>query len=184
MRVTLALDQDATRDNLHKLVDKVATEAAYHAGSLQKTTVRLTKVQTFAGSTMVADYRLAYEQSPTTGRSRLTSLKLCTGASVCLPATTFGWQSGTTTPTVVTNPGGQNGTLSGHRPYVGDFNGDGVTDIMWDKGGSSSIPSSTGTRVLWTGTAAGSFTVTANFAGQDGTLSGYTPAIVDFNRDG
>jgi hypothetical protein len=141
-------------------------------------------VQTFTGSTMVADYRLAYEQSPVTARSRLTSVTLCTGSGACLPATTFSWQNGTTTPTVVTNPGGQNGTLSGHRPYLGDFNGDGLTDIMWDKGGSSSVPSSTGTRVLWTGTAAGSFTVTSNFAGQDGTLSGYAPAIADFNRDG
>jgi hypothetical protein len=141
-------------------------------------------VQTFTGSTMVADYRLAYEQSPVTARSRLTSVTLCTGAGACLPATTFSWQNGTTTPTVVSNPGGQNGTLSAHRPYLGDFNGDGLTDILWDKGGSTSTPTSTGTRVLWTGTAAGSFTVTANFAGQDGTLLGYAPALADFNRDG
>src|SRR5262249_26211124 len=50
---------------------------AWHVGSLMKTTVRLSKVQTFAGSTMVADYRLAYAQSPTTGRSRVTSVTLC-----------------------------------------------------------------------------------------------------------
>ena len=56
-----------------------------------------------------------------------------------------------------TNVAGQNGSLSGHRPYVADFNGDGLTDIMWDA--ENQTPStSTGTRrILWTGTGGGSF---------------------------
>lgn len=33
----------------------------YHAGSLIKTTVRLTKIQTYSGSSLVGDYRLAYQ---------------------------------------------------------------------------------------------------------------------------
>jgi hypothetical protein len=158
---------------------------AYHLGSLQKTTVRLAKVQTYAGETMVADYHLAYEQSPTTGRSRLTSLTLCTGAGACLPATTFAWQSGSNHwPSAISNVAGQNGQLAGYRPYLADFNGDGRPDIMWDKRDSSSTPGSTGTRVLWTATGAGSFTVTSNFANQNGTLSQFIPVIADFNRDG
>ncbi len=157
---------------------------AYHAGSLRKTTVRLSKVQTYAGAAMVADYRLAYAQGSATGRSQLTSVTLCDGAgSACLPATTFAWQSGTTATTTITNIAGQNGTLSGYRPYVADFNGDGLADIMWDAE-SQTPATSTGTRVLWTGTGGGDFTVTSNFAGQDGQLSGYVPVIADFNRDG
>jgi hypothetical protein len=39
---------------------------AYHLGSLQRTTALLTDVQTYQGSTLVADYKLAYEQSPIT----------------------------------------------------------------------------------------------------------------------
>ena len=48
---------------------------AYHAGSLRKTTVRLSNVQTYAGAAMVADYRLAYAQGSTTNRSQLTSAR-------------------------------------------------------------------------------------------------------------
>lgn len=154
---------------------------AYQVGSLQQTTVRLINVQTYADSAMVADYRLAYTQGSSTNRSQLTSVTLCDGAgSTCLPATTFTWQSGTATAT--TNVASANGTLSGYRPYVGDFNGDGIADVMWDA--ENLTPStSTGTRVLWTGTG-GNFTSTSNFAGQNGQLSGYAPVIADYNRDG
>jgi hypothetical protein len=158
--------------------------AGYHLGSLQKTTVRLAKVQTYAGSALVADYQLAYEQSPITNRSRLTSVALCTGGGACLPATTFGWTKGTLTPTVMTNVANADGQLAGYRPYFGDFNGDGRTDIMWDKGSSATRLGSAGTRVLWTATGSASFTVASNFAGQDGTLADYAPLVADFNRDG
>jgi hypothetical protein len=132
---------------------------------------------------MVADYRLAYAQGSSTNRSQLTSITLCDGGGTCLPATTFGWQHGTMAVTTTPNVAGQNNTLSGYRPYAADFNGDGITDILWDA--ENQTPStSTGTRVLWTGTGNGGFTVSGNFAGQDGQLSGYTPVIADFNRDG
>ena len=49
----------------------------YRAGSLINTTVRLANIQTYAGSALVADYRLAYEQGSSTGRSRLSTLTLC-----------------------------------------------------------------------------------------------------------
>ena len=155
----------------------------YQAGSLRQITVRLTNVQTYAGASMVADYRLAYAQGSSTNRSQLTSVTLCDGSGAnCLPATTFTWQNGTTNVSVTSNVASQNGTLAGYRPYVGDFNGDGIADVMWDAE-YASWPISSGTRVLWTGTGT-SFTVTSNFAGRNGQLFGYTPMIADFNRDG
>lgn len=156
----------------------------YHAGSLIKTTVRLANVQTYAGANLVADYRLAYQIGSATGRSQLASVKLCDGSGACLPATTFGWQNGTITPTVIANAGGQNGTLAGYRSYVTDFNGDGLADILWDSSSSATLATSSGTRVSWTGTGGGNFTVNGNFAGQNGKLSGYVPIPADFNRDG
>ena len=155
----------------------------YHAGSLLKTTVRLTNVQTYAGSTLVGDYRLAYQQGSATGRSQLASIALCEGAGNCLPATNFTWQNGTTNLTVVANVAGQNGTLAGSRPYLGDFNGDGLPDILWDAEALAST-ASTGTRVLWSASGAGNFGITSNVAGQNGTLSGYSPFPGNFNRDG
>jgi hypothetical protein len=156
----------------------------YRVGSLLKTTVRLTNLQTYAGANLVADYRLAYQQGTSSGRSQLASVTLCDGASTCLPATTFGWQNGGGAVTVTSNVAGQNGTLVGSRPYVGDFNGDGQPDVLWDASTSTSSPTSSGTRVLWTNAGSGGFTVNNNAAGQNGTLSNYAPIIADFNRDG
>jgi hypothetical protein len=155
----------------------------YHAGSLIKTTVRLANVQTYSGSSLVADYRLAYQQGSATGRSQIASVTLCDGSSNCLPATSFTWQNGTTTPTVTANTAGQNGTSVGSRAYLVDFDGNGLTDVLWDAEPDGYWISS-GTRVLWAATGAGSFAVTSNFASANGTLSGYSPVVADFNRDG
>lgn len=154
----------------------------YHAGSLMKTTVRLANVQTYSGSSLVGDYRIAYQQGSATGRSQLTSVTLCDGTANCLPATTFAWQNGSLTSSVTANVASQNGALSGSRPYLGDFNGDGLPDIMWDAQDSSFT--SSGTRVLWTNAGAGGFTINGNFVSQNGALLGYTPVVADFNRDG
>jgi hypothetical protein len=274
----------------------------YQAGSLVRTTVLLTDVKTYSGTTLVADYQLAYAQSTSTGRSRITSIKLCASDGSCLPATTLTWQDGANQPTlinnnlenengygfqkalvcdfgtgmgdilwqdvprqesgtppylwlnngtnsavnggnptfsnpptaqipsaladsqgafcgdftgvgynsvlwdvsedsygrssgtrtlwlnsstgitVVTNVAGQNGTLSGYRPYIGDFNGDGRADILWDQ--EDAYGRSSGKRVLWISNGDGTFTITTNLNGADGTLSGYRPLLGDFNGDG
>ena len=147
----------------------------YHAGSLIQTTVRLTDVQTYAGSTFVADYRLAYQQGSATGRSQLASVTLCDGSGNCLPATTFTWQNGTTTPVVNNNVGGQNGiSLPPARPYLADFNGDGMTDIMWDKSRTTSGDCTAGIQALWTSNGGANFSANNNFNSQyEGAISGY-----------
>jgi Insecticide toxin TcdB middle/N-terminal region/FG-GAP-like repeat/Salmonella virulence plasmid 65kDa B protein len=158
----------------------------YQAGSLMQTTQRLTDVQTYAGSTLVADYQLLYQQGSATGRSQLQKVTLCGAGGVCLPATTFTWQNGTTTPTVISNVAGADHTLVGSRPYLADFNGTGRTGILWDDGGNPTLPWSSGaaTRVLWSFTGASTVTPTSNFAGIDGNFAGYVPVVGDFNRDG
>src|SRR5205807_1899544 len=64
---------------------------AYHAGSLLKTTVRLTDIKTYAGATLVADYQLTYQQSAATQNSQITKITLCAGDGSCMPATNFTW---------------------------------------------------------------------------------------------
>jgi hypothetical protein len=176
--------------------DRSDKSTGYHAGSIIKSTVRMSKVQTFAGSTMVADYRLAYAQGTSTGRSQLTSVTLCDGAGSCLPATTFTWQNGTTNFTVTSNVGGQDGTLVNYRPYIADFNGDGVADVFWDSSDDGSRLSSSGNHVMWTNIGGGNFQVTTNWLGQNGTTvstspdncsdsyNHWMPMLGDFNRDG
>jgi len=99
----------------------------YHAGSLTRTTVRLTNIQTFTGSALVANYVLAYEQGPGSLRSRITSVSLCEG-TICL-ATTFVWTNGGTgtftqfNQTLPVN-------IAGWTSFMGDFNADGKADFI------------------------------------------------------
>ena len=124
----------------------------YQAGSLTKTTLRLAKVQTYAGANLVGEYRLAYEQGSATGRSRLTGVTLCDGASNCLPASTFTWQdssfafsssfhaTGNGFNTSVNAAGGgfgggylgdrYSGVPNGPGLIALDLNGDGKTDFL------------------------------------------------------
>lgn len=155
----------------------------YQAGSLMQTTVRLTDVQTYAQGQLVRDYKLTYQQGSATGRSQVASVSVCGGDGTCLAPTTFTWQNGSITPTVNNNVGNQNGQLAGARPYLGNFTGSGLTSIMWDVSGSATIPMSNGTRELWSFDN-NQFAVNTNFAGQNGAVSGDTPIVADFNRDG
>ena len=107
----------------------------YQAGSLSQTTVLLIDVKTFAGASLVADYKLSFQQSPSTQRSELNTISICAADGSCLPATSVGWQSGAGSGTFV----GQTQTLpngwafaANHKyiPVVGDFNGDGKTDYL------------------------------------------------------
>jgi hypothetical protein len=177
--------------------DRPDKSTGYHAGAMVKATVRMSAVQTYAGSSLVADYRLAYQTGSATGRSQLASVTLCDGSGTCLPATSFTWQNGTMNYSVVSNVGGQDGTLSTYNPYIADFNGDGLPDVFWDAGHGSSYSSSAGNHALWTNTGNGTFQATSNWLGQDGTTASsgigrgctagwevYYPMVADFNRDG
>jgi RHS repeat-associated protein len=66
------------------------TMIAYQAGSFIKTNTLLTNVKTYAGASLVADYRLAYQQSASTNASEITSVTLCDAGGNCLPSTRFG----------------------------------------------------------------------------------------------
>jgi hypothetical protein len=74
------------------------------------------------------------------------------------------------------------GGITGYTPYLGDFNGDGNMDIMWDLPDSSGR--SSGTRQLWLSTGNGGFVINSNPGGLNGQMSGYVPTIADFNGDG
>lgn len=70
------------------------TPPRYEAGSVMKNMQRLSRVLSYAGTRLVRDYRLVYDNSGAAGRSRLASTQECGTDGVCLPATQFTWQNG------------------------------------------------------------------------------------------
>jgi hypothetical protein len=102
----------------------------YEGGSLFRTSVLMTNIQTYVGGSLVRDYRLTYETGSVTGRSRLTSITECAGTS-CMPSNTFGWQDtilGFSDPANWVSHGGQ---YSGGRVHYADVNGDGKADLIY-----------------------------------------------------
>src|SRR5579872_1786304 len=160
----------------------------YQSGSLSQTTVRLTDVKTFAGTSVVADYKLAYQQSTATQSSLLSSVTLCGGDGSCLPATNVSWQSGGT--------GFSNGAVNSGNGFVSDtatndpglipldLNGDGKTDFvqLWNNSGHLTL-------ITYLSKGDGTFTA-GSFdcpsSGFDSTGSGLGPGIfmADLNGDG
>ncbi|WP_198043908.1 FG-GAP-like repeat-containing protein [Janthinobacterium sp. 1_2014MBL_MicDiv] len=126
----------------------------YQAGTTLKTTVRLSNIETYSGSSRVMDFRLKYGNY--FSMSRLESITQCNGAGVeCLPATTFGWitnraltplseewlKEGTALNTgepamweeIPQNGAGQPNApiFEGGRSFlIGDINGDGKIDLI------------------------------------------------------
>jgi hypothetical protein len=154
---------------------------AYQAGSLINTTVRLTDVKTYAGSSLVADYTLTYAQGADTGRSHLTSIALCVDSGVtCLPATNLSWTDDSPgTFTTASNLSLPNS--NGWTPYLGDFNGDGKTDILWCNANSAWGNSCTNPSVFWFSNGDGTFTTASTLAPPG---NGWLPFLGDFNGDG
>ncbi|MGJ4961326.1 FG-GAP-like repeat-containing protein [Bradyrhizobium sp. HKCCYLRH3061] len=173
--------------------------AGYEAGSVVRTTVLMTNVRTFTGSTQIADYRLTYGQSAATSRSRLASVQVCDSSSSsasCLPATTFGWQLGESTfqAPIGGNPSTGAGQINswnwGQGYYIstsGDVNGDGKGDAVLV------APTASGLYVYsLIGTGSGTFNlVGGNQSNGSGTINNwnwgtgmYTTGLADLNGDG
>lgn len=179
----------------------------YHAGSLQKTTVRLTDVKTYEGANLVSDYKLSYDVSIATSRSLMTSVRLCSdvAGTSCLPATTYAYlatayaNGGYGGYTMNNNPASANGTLSGYQAYSGDVNGDGISDVIWahtDTSGQADAlssylrPATNGIRI-WLGQRDGGLSLVSDPGLNTPTgnpissyLQGYKLYPVDLDADG
>jgi Salmonella virulence plasmid 65kDa B protein len=121
----------------------------YQAGSLQQTTVLLTDVKTYNGTTEVFDYKLAYTAaSSNASHDELASVTQCDGSSNCLAPTTFGWQG---SRDVLTMTGTANSLAQGFTLLSGDFNADGLTDALVNN------PSCPTGGVIYSGSQAGTY---------------------------
>ncbi|RCX31658.1 RHS repeat-associated core domain-containing protein [Thioalbus denitrificans] len=70
------------------------TTFGYALGYRREQNVRLASVQMRVDGVLAREYRLSYEQSAITGRSRIRSVRECGMEGGCLPALEFTWQEG------------------------------------------------------------------------------------------
>jgi RHS repeat-associated protein len=139
----------------------------YQAGALMQLTVLLTDIKTYVGSSMVFDYKLGYKLAASGAyHDELQTVTQYDSAGHNLPAVTIGWQGGVGLPSMTTinyNAGsvGNFGPSPGFTSmqmsaglFPGDFNGDGITDVVgpWN--------SSCSGVAIWLGSGGGNFTTT------------------------
>ncbi|MDJ0947184.1 MAG: FG-GAP-like repeat-containing protein, partial [Kiloniellales bacterium] len=110
--------------------------SGYLGGSVLNTTERLRRIETWTDGALVREYRLTYDMSQRTGRSRLRSITECEAAGDCLRPIAFTWTWAA--PGWASAPDyippydtGKNATR-----FV-DVNGDGLIDVVWKDGAAS-----------------------------------------------
>jgi hypothetical protein len=125
------------------------TSIVYHAGAQIEVSKLLSDIKTFTGTSLTFDYKIGYNQA-TSGASHdeLANVTLYDHTTNTLAETTFGWQGSRDTLTMTPTTESWAGS-SGVLP--GDFNGDGLTDIML---ATTSCPSG---GVIYSGSQSGTF---------------------------
>jgi hypothetical protein len=104
----------------------------YQAGSLIKNTVRMTKVQTYSSATLTREYRLSYTANPINGVSMVKDLTECESSNgTCLQPSFIVWKSQSDSSfNEISWPVPNNSIWDANRVWLGDYNGDGRTDLL------------------------------------------------------
>lgn len=144
--------------------------SSYQAGSVQKSTVLLSDIKTYAGAVLIADYKLAYSPASSgASHDELQSITQCDGTTptqICLKPTTFGWQGSRDALTVTAVPNSLAQKISATVTLQGgNYVGDGLTDAF--------VQSTDGNCQIYAGTQAGTF-----------VSSGITAQYTYFEKDG
>ncbi|MCP4701303.1 MAG: hypothetical protein GY862_31275, partial [Gammaproteobacteria bacterium] len=111
----------------------------YIGGAPLKTTKRLYKIQALENNAVYREYRLTYkpyESDAMIYRSRLASIQECGSDDSCFAPTAFEWQEDATTKFDAEYdliPQSEIDKLNGRKGefYPADWNGDGLTDMLW-----------------------------------------------------
>lgn len=105
----------------------------YMAGSKITTSKRLASIKTYANEALVKEYRLGYDYSNASKRSRITEITECS-AQYCKSATTFTWQDRELGLNAVARTSDSLIFVDEYGPrddfMTGDFDGDGRDDLV------------------------------------------------------
>ena len=178
----------------------------YTSGSLFKTTQRLVEIQTYQGSTLVSDYKISYETSPNTFRSRITSIQQCDGGTdgkgtnqSCFRPLQFtwqtnqmGWQEDATWKPLVPISCNVTGGLQDCGTRFGDMQGTGqmwMLQSVWRSGSGQSVGSWIASPTLASNSHWQSnpiYIPPASFEStrDDGSLGDFGSRLVDLTGDG
>ncbi|WP_085907065.1 FG-GAP-like repeat-containing protein [Kiloniella majae] len=111
--------------------DRTDIRTWYQAGAKVTQNKRLKNIQIYEAETLVADYRVEYDDEVLVGNSHLVSLEQCSDTD-CLKPLLFGYDvsqsDGTYEPFVHTTGGGLNYS-AGYTRHFHDVNGDGLVDL-------------------------------------------------------
>jgi RHS repeat-associated protein len=126
--IKFTLEQQARHDEL----------VEYGTGAAVTTAYRLNTITVSAKGDLAREYRLEYEKSEITNRSRLKYVTMCGTEEGCLPSTQFDYSDWSTDDKAFDQidqqfEGGHLGIdwhKGHHRIIPGDFNGDGRTDFF------------------------------------------------------
>lgn len=147
---------------------------------------RLASISTYThGKELLQTYRLGYQNDGFRQLSRLNEFSVCSNEDVCTKPLEFTWQAGGEPGLTSAQWSAHSSASSGHRTWVGDFNGDGISDFAFasdrERIGESDFYDFYGRQMHM------SLSSSDGFANQDWAASGVNPSKTfggDFNGDG
>ena len=152
--------------------------SGFQSGSRVSSSVLLRAVRVSHGAGLVREYRLSYNVSPSTRRTRLASLQECSNTQ-CYRPTSLGWDSGALSLTSTTALTGLESNASFVRYELVDINHDGFDDILERRDAGGDFVISTDRLAYYLSRGDGSFAVRTEFA-----TNTRARVIGDVNRDG
>ncbi len=108
----------------------------YLAGLKMESTKRLKTITSKEGANKVREYKLTYIETTETNQSQISSFQECDGSANCIAATnlTTPHEADGTTTQAFLQQGSSQGPVwrdgNGHDSFLGEFNGDGRTDVV------------------------------------------------------